>query len=166
MVQLSTGGGIEIWMAAIEGEAGHPRLGKPAPFLQTPFSTIEPTFSPDGRWLAYYSHDPEKEGVWVVPFPGLGGGWLISNHGDVPIWSRNGRELFFIANSRTIMVTSYTARGDAFVFDEPGSLVVAKLQVPRLIRLEELNFWMSSTRYRRTKFFRKAIPFDSGPAGR
>jgi Tol biopolymer transport system component len=74
MIQLSTAGGIEIWTATIDGEAGHPRLGKPEPFLQTPFSTISPAFSPDGRWLAYYSHDPAKEGVWVVPFPGPGGG--------------------------------------------------------------------------------------------
>jgi len=119
IVQPSTGGGTEIWTATIEGEAGHPRLGKPEPFLQTPFTTIAPAFSPDGRWLAYYSHDPEKEGVWVVPFPGPGGAWLISSRGDQPIWSRNGRELFFVANSRTIMVTSYTAKGDAFVFEEP-----------------------------------------------
>ena len=119
MIQLSTAGGIEIWTVTIDGEAGHPRLGKPEPFLQTPFSTISPAFSPDGRWLAYYSHDPAKEGVWVVPFPGPGGGWLISSRGDAPIWSRNGLELFFVESSRTIMVTSYAARGDAFVFAEP-----------------------------------------------
>ena len=119
MVQTSTGGGVEIWTATIEGDAGHPRLGTPEPFLRTPFSTIAPAFSPDGRWLAYYSHDPEKEGVWVAPFPGPGGGWLISSRGDDPIWSRNGRELFFVEASRTIMVAGYTARGDVFVFGKP-----------------------------------------------
>jgi Tol biopolymer transport system component len=87
--------------------------------LQTPFSTIAPVFSPDGRWLAYYSHDPQKEGVWVMPFPGPGGKWLISSRSDEPNWSRNGRELFFIEASRTIMVTGYTARGDVFVFGKP-----------------------------------------------
>ena len=119
MVQTSTAGGVEIWMATVEGEAGHPRLGRPEPFLQTPFSTISPAFSPDGRWLAYYSHDPEKEGVWVVPFPGAGGAWLISGRGDEPVWSPNGRELFFVEASRTIMYTRYTASGDAFVFGAP-----------------------------------------------
>jgi Tol biopolymer transport system component len=119
MTQTSTGGGIEIWTAMIEGQADHPRLGKQEPFLRTPFSTITPAFSPDGKWLAYYSHDPEKEGVWVTAFPGPGGAWLISGRGDEPIWTRDGRSLFFTAGSRTIMFTNYTAKGDAFVFSEP-----------------------------------------------
>jgi Tol biopolymer transport system component len=119
MVQTSTGGGVEIWTAPVEGDAGHPRLGRAEPFRQTPFNTIEPAFSPDGRWLAYYSGDPGKEGVWVAPFPGPGGGWLVSSHASAPVWSRNGRELFFLTNSRTIMVAGYTARGDALVFGKP-----------------------------------------------
>jgi serine/threonine-protein kinase len=111
-------------MAPIEGDAGHPRLGRAEPFLRTPFVTIEPAFSPDGRWLAYYSGEPGKEGLWVVPFPGPGGGWLVSSRGgDLPIWSRGalgaGRELFFLADSRTIMVAGYTASSDALVFGKP-----------------------------------------------
>lgn len=116
--QLATTNGIEIWTAAIEGD-DHPKLGTPEPFLRTAFSTISPAFSPDGRWLAYYCHEPEKEGVWVVPFPGPGGAWLISGRGDEPIWSRQGRQLFFTAGSHTIMSTNYTSQGDAFVFDKP-----------------------------------------------
>jgi len=115
----SSGGGVEIWMAPIEGDAGHPRLGKAEPFLQTPFVTIEPAFSPDGRWLAFFSGEPGKEGVWVVPFPGPGGGWLVSSRGREPVWSRNGRELFFLEGMRTIMVAGYSVRGDALVFDKP-----------------------------------------------
>jgi len=55
----------------------------------------------------------------VVPFPGPGGGWLISSRGSDPVWSRNGRELFFLAAYRTIMVANYTARGDALLFGTP-----------------------------------------------
>jgi serine/threonine protein kinase/Tol biopolymer transport system component len=119
MTQTSTRGGVEIWTAPVEDDAGHFRLGRAEPFLQTPFVTILPAFSPDGRWLAYYSGEPGKEGLWVAPFPGPGGGWLISSRGGDPIWSRSGRELFFLADSRTIMVAGYTARGDAFVFGQP-----------------------------------------------
>jgi hypothetical protein len=61
--------------------------------------------------------------LWVAPFPGPGGGWLISSRGSSPIWSQGalgaGRELFFIADFRTIMVAGYAARGDALVFGEP-----------------------------------------------
>jgi serine/threonine-protein kinase len=121
--EANTGSGVEIWMAAIEGDAGHLRLGRAEPFLQTPFVAIQPAFSPDGRWLAYFSGEPGKEGLWVVPFPGPGGGWLVSSRGSDPIWSRGalgaGRELFFLADFRTIMVASYTASGDALVFGKP-----------------------------------------------
>jgi serine/threonine-protein kinase len=117
--QTSTGGPVETWTAPLEGEAGHPRLGTAEPFLRTRFNTIAPAFSPDGRWLAYFTSEPGKYGLWVVPFPGPGGGWLVSSRGDYPIWSRNGRELFFVANGRTIMVVDYTARGDALEFGKP-----------------------------------------------
>ena len=116
--QPSTRGGVEIWTAPIEGYPGHPRLGKAEPFLQTPFVTILAAFSPDGRWLAYFSGEPGKEGLWVTPFPGPGGGWLVSSRGIDPIWSRNGRELFFLAGGH-VMVAGYTTRGDALVFDTP-----------------------------------------------
>jgi Tol biopolymer transport system component len=117
--QDNTGNGVEIWMAPIEGDAGRGvRLGRAEPFVRTPFTTIEPVFSPDGRWLAYRSGEPGKQGLWVVPFPGPGGGWLVSSRGDEPVWSRNGLELFFLSGG-TIMVAGYTARGDALVFGKP-----------------------------------------------
>jgi Tol biopolymer transport system component/predicted Ser/Thr protein kinase len=122
--QDNTGNGVEIWTAPIEGDAGRGalgvRLGRAEPFVRTPFTTIEPVFSPDGRWLAYHSGEPGKKGLWVAPFPGPGSGWLVSSRGDEPVWSRNGHELFFVdGESRTIMVAGYTARGDALVFEKP-----------------------------------------------
>ena len=34
--------------------------------------------------------------VWVRPFPGPGGRWQISNEGgSEPIWSKDGRQLFY-----------------------------------------------------------------------
>lgn len=123
LVRAAAGGGVEIWTAPIEGDAGHSRLGKLAPFVQTPSVTILPSFSPDGRWLAYYSSEPGKEGLWVAPFPGPGGGWLVSSHGADAVWSRGphaaGGALFFILDDHTIMVTDYTTNGAAFVVGKP-----------------------------------------------
>jgi Tol biopolymer transport system component/DNA-binding winged helix-turn-helix (wHTH) protein len=117
--RMTTGIGVEVWTAPFEGDAQHPKLGEAQPFLERPFNTIQPAFSPDGRWLAYSATEPGKEGLWVVPFPGPGGAWLISNRGSDPIWSRNGRELFFLVDHRTVMFTSYTSSGDAFVSGTP-----------------------------------------------
>ena len=53
-------------------------------------------------------------------FPDKGGKWQISNSGGVyPVWSRNGRELFFRTEDNQIMVTGYTVKGDSFVADKP-----------------------------------------------
>jgi serine/threonine-protein kinase len=52
--------------------------------------------SPDGRWLAYTSNETGRYEVYVRPFPGPGGAAQVSvDGGDQPIWSRDGRELFY-----------------------------------------------------------------------
>jgi hypothetical protein len=37
----------------------------------------------------------------------------------MPIWSRNGRELFYRTEDQRIMVANYTARGELFLADKP-----------------------------------------------
>ena len=67
----------------------------PSPFLMTPFDERSPRFSPDGKWLAY-SNESGRDEVYVQPFPGPGRKWLISTDGGInPVWSRDGRELFY-----------------------------------------------------------------------
>ena len=55
--------------------------------------------SPDRRWIAYESNESGRFEVYVRPFPPeQPGRWQISpNGGQHPLWSRNGRELFFLA---------------------------------------------------------------------
>ncbi len=66
------------------------------PFLNEPFSESEPRFSPDGRWVAYYSDETGQLEVYVRPYPGPGGKIPISRGGGAdPKWAANGRELFY-----------------------------------------------------------------------
>jgi Tol biopolymer transport system component len=53
--------------------------------------------SPDGRWLAYASDESGQAEVYVRPFPNTSSGkWQISTDGGIdPIWSANGRELYY-----------------------------------------------------------------------
>jgi serine/threonine-protein kinase len=54
--------------------------------------------SPDGRWIAYQSNESGAFQVYVRPFPKVDEGrWQISPAGGTrPMWTRNGRELFFL----------------------------------------------------------------------
>ncbi len=65
--------------------------------LQGKCNYAQPRISPDGRLLAYTSNESSRNEVYVCTFPDVTGGKLqISmNGGDSPLWSRDGRELFF-----------------------------------------------------------------------
>ena len=99
----------------------HPKPGKPEPFLGTPSDENVPMFSPDGRWIAYRSNESGTDEIYVRPFPaGRGGKWQISTGGGLyPIWSNNGRELFYETPDYRIMVVDYTVSGDSFVPGKP-----------------------------------------------
>jgi Tol biopolymer transport system component len=59
------------------------------------------SLSPDGRWLAAQAGRTVADSEIVVrPFPDIAGGrWEISRGGGgrIPLWSRDGRELFYVA---------------------------------------------------------------------
>ncbi|MBK5294107.1 MAG: serine/threonine-protein kinase [Acidobacteriia bacterium] len=83
---------------------------KAQPFLRTPFNEDAPVFSPDGRWLAYQSNESGRNEVYVQPYPGPGGKWMISSEGGVkPLWASDGRELFY-RNGDKMMVVKVATR--------------------------------------------------------
>lgn len=80
----------DIWRMPLEGS------GRPEPLIQTRFVEQEPMISPDGRWLAYTTNEPGRPEVFVQPFPEGGRRWRISTDGGLePLWSADGKELFF-----------------------------------------------------------------------
>ena len=113
----------DLWILPFDSAAlDHPKPGKPEPFLRTPFVDVDAAFSPDGRWIAYSSTETEQAGgdIFVRPYPGPGGKWRISTSGGkFPIWSRAGRQLFFLGGADRIMTVDYTASGDSFVAGKP-----------------------------------------------
>lgn len=65
-------------------------------FLQTKYEEGGAVFSPDGRFLAYTSDESGAEQIYVRRFPGPEGRWQIStSSGTEPVWSRDGRDLYF-----------------------------------------------------------------------
>ncbi|HEV2021970.1 MAG TPA: protein kinase, partial [Terriglobales bacterium] len=77
---------------------------KGTPLLRTPAQEDQARFSPDGRWIAYVSNESGRDEVYVTPFPNVGPKWQVSSEGgDIPQWSRDGRELFFLRPDNTVM---------------------------------------------------------------
>ena len=62
-----------------------------------PASDLSSDVSPDGRWLAYDSNESGQYEVYVRPYPNADDGrWVISTAGGrQPVWSHDGRELFY-----------------------------------------------------------------------
>jgi Tol biopolymer transport system component len=112
---------MDLWTLPLEeAESDHPKVGKPEPFLVTPFNERMPMISPDGRWLAYYANESGRNEVYVRSFPGPGGGkWQVSTGGGYgAIWSKKGPQLFY-AGDDGMMEASYTTNGEAFVATKP-----------------------------------------------
>ncbi|HWO88293.1 MAG TPA: protein kinase, partial [Gemmatimonadales bacterium] len=70
------------------------------PVVSTPYSEQFAVVSPDGRWLAYVSNESGRDEVYVRAFPEGGAKVLVSQSGGTePVWSRSGRELFYLGRS-------------------------------------------------------------------
>ena len=81
-----------IWILPPGGGAAPRRLLEPS----ARYEYRAPDFSPDGRWLAYSSNESGIFEVFVQRYPDGGERHQISTGGGIePLWSRNGRELFY-----------------------------------------------------------------------
>ena len=111
----------DLMILPLEGsDASGWKPGTPTVFVKTPASEQVPTFSPDGRWIAYYSNETGRNEVYVRPFPGPGGKWQISTQGGTyPTWSRTRQELFYSTLDQHIMVVPYRVEGNSIQADKP-----------------------------------------------
>ena len=119
--QLNPATNWDIMTMSVEGsEKTGWKPGEPKPFVNSNSAEVYPAFSPDGRWIAYFSNESAGGEVFVRPFPGPGGKWQISTGGGaLPVWSRNGKELFYRTFDSKIMVVNYTTSNDSFHADKP-----------------------------------------------
>ncbi|MBZ5718916.1 MAG: protein kinase [Acidobacteriia bacterium] len=90
------------------------------PFLPQRLNTDDGQFSPDGKWVAYFSQESGRTEVFVTQFPGPRGKWQISSNGGLyPRWRRDGKAIFYWAADHTLM--------EAEVETKDGELQVRKL---------------------------------------
>ncbi len=92
-----------------------PGTSKPYPLVRTEFNEGDPTFSPNGLWMAYTSNESGRDEVYVAPFPGPGGKRQVSTAGgSAPLWRPDGNELFYYAAENRLMAAEVDAKGGAF----------------------------------------------------
>jgi eukaryotic-like serine/threonine-protein kinase len=88
----------DIWVLPLSGDR------QPFPYVQTEFQETHPRLSPDGRWLAYESNESKRDEIYVVSFPQPTQKVQISTDGgQAPVWSRDGRELYYFGANAKIM---------------------------------------------------------------
>jgi serine/threonine-protein kinase len=97
--------------------------GKAEPVQETPASEgVSGSVSPDGKWVAYDATTTGRGEIWVRPLPGPGAPVRVSpNGGFEPLWSKNGRELYYLQGEKILSV-SVTTSGSEFSFKAPVEL--------------------------------------------
>jgi serine/threonine-protein kinase len=91
-----TNGVSDIGLVSFQGPEPEVRM-----LLASAANETAPSLSPDGRWLAYVSNESNQPEIHVRPFPDVESGkWQVTsslNSGGSaqPVWSADGRELYF-----------------------------------------------------------------------
>ena len=83
-------GDRDIWVVRADGSED------PHPLIATPAEETQATVSPNGRWIAYRSDDGSGPEILVESFPSGGNPRRLSASGGTePVWSKDGRELYY-----------------------------------------------------------------------
>ncbi len=103
-----------------------PTFGDREPFTYLPADSNNGEhvkLSRDGAFLAYPSGESKRTEIYVETFPEHTGKWQISTGGgDWPVWSRDGRELYFLSSDGKIMAVTVKTGGRNFEADAPRAL--------------------------------------------
>ncbi len=99
---------------------------KPFPVVATNFSDVAPSFSPDGKWLAYANNETGRMEVYIQPFPSGAGRWQVSTAGGSrPNWRKDGKELFFWSTDQQVMAVDVDQKGASLQLGAPHALFKA-----------------------------------------
>lgn len=79
--------------------------------------------SPAGTWLAYESNESGRDEVYVTKFPSGGGKYQVSlAGGTMPVWSRDGKHLYYLDPNQKMTVADVQIGGDSIQIGKPVTL--------------------------------------------
>jgi eukaryotic-like serine/threonine-protein kinase len=104
-----------VWALPLAGGEAEPVL--------TASRLDEPQISPDGRWLAYVSHEAGQDDVYIEPFRREGDRVRVSvAGGGQPKWRRDGRELYFVTPMNRLAAVDVRMTADGLDVSLPTEL--------------------------------------------
>jgi serine/threonine protein kinase len=112
--------GWDIWALPTFGDQ------KPFAVIATNFLEVTPSFSPDGKWLAYANDETGHFEVYIQPFPSGTGRWQVSTAGGSrPSWRKDGKELYFLSTDHEITAVDVKPNGANLQLGAPHVLFKA-----------------------------------------
>jgi len=135
----------DIWTLSMSGEQAAARA-----WLDSPANEDNPALSPDGHWLAYTSVSPSEDRSGAIPhiyveaFPGHSSPRQVTDAagGIAPVWSPDGKELFYVADCRNkplayCLCVCDVRLGGSVSFGRPREI----LELPGFVNTGPLRSW-------------------------
>ena len=108
--QLDTTG-ADLYYRAVNGDTTPHVVSNSPRAIET-----MPRLSPDGRWIAFSTDESGRQEVVVQAFPGPGGRVQVSARGgSEPVWSPDGKRLFYRGDGHLMAARLNTAQGFSVV---------------------------------------------------
>jgi eukaryotic-like serine/threonine-protein kinase len=115
----------DLWVLPVVGEQ------KLLPFAQSEFNELHGKFSPGGDWIAYMSNRTGRSEVYIASFPEPDRTQRVSvSAGDYPVWSRDGREIYYMGQDGTIWAAAVKGSGRSLSIESPKAL----FRVPLIVQ--------------------------------
>jgi eukaryotic-like serine/threonine-protein kinase len=119
---VSEGANFARVLASLSGGSDSLRLSG-----DSRFSEEHPEMSPDGRWTAFDSTESGQKEVYVQPLSGGSKRQVSIGGGQMPVWNRNGSELFYAARDGMLMSVALRFAGDRLEIAQPQPLFLLRL---------------------------------------
>ena len=100
-ITLKNGTDYDVWAYSLRDRTSAPFAAKPGA------AEMSSRLSPDGRWIAYESTEAGSRDIFVEPFPATGLRVRVTP-GRRPVWSPDGKEIFFDRDDAQLYVVSIT----------------------------------------------------------
>ena len=117
---------MDLWALPMFGDRKEYQLSN------SPFDEQNPQLSPNGRWLAYTSDETGNPEVYVQSFSadgklGADKKRVSTTGGNLPVWRRDGSELFFVGLEGQMLASSVKTGETEFQFDAPKPLFKTRI---------------------------------------